>query len=71
MSLVARLMSLVALAVTPALAVVAFNEFNLRRSQDRETRQFVAENSERAAAEVRQEVENVQRVSAILRSCRR
>jgi two-component sensor histidine kinase len=66
MSLAARLLSLVALAVSPALTVVAFNEFNLRRAKDSETRQFVAETSERAGAEIRQVVENVNRVSAII-----
>jgi two-component sensor histidine kinase len=66
MSLAARLLSLVALAVSPALTVVAFNEFNLRRSKESETRQFVAETSARASAEVRHIVENVNRVSAIV-----
>ena len=66
MSLAARLLSLVALAVSPALTVVAFNEFNLRRAKDSETRQFVADTSERAGAEIRQVVENVNRVSAIV-----
>jgi hypothetical protein len=34
MSLVARLLALVALAVTPALTVVAYYEYSLRRAKE-------------------------------------
>ncbi len=55
-----------ALAVAPALGVVAYHEYEQRDARATEARQYVAETSERAAAEVRQIVENVQRLSAIL-----
>jgi len=66
MTLAARLLSLVALAVSPALGVVAYSEFDLRRSKDAESREFVARTLDRAAADTRQVVETVQRFSAIV-----
>ncbi|HEX2552142.1 MAG TPA: HWE histidine kinase domain-containing protein [Microvirga sp.] len=66
MPLAARLLSLVALAVAPALGVVAYREVEDRAAQAAQARQSVADTSQRAAAEVRQIVENVQRLSAIL-----
>jgi hypothetical protein len=66
MPLAARLLSLVALAVAPALGVVAYREYEARGARAAEARKHVAETSQRAAAEVRQIVENVQRLSAIL-----
>ena len=66
MPLAARLLSLVALAVAPALGLSAYQEYQRRSAHGAEAQRFVAETSQRAAGEVRQIVENVQRLSAIL-----
>jgi two-component sensor histidine kinase len=66
MPLAARLLSLVALAVAPALGLAAYHEYQHRHGHAADARRLVAETSQRAAAEVRQIVENVQRLSAVL-----
>ena len=66
MSLAARLLSLVALAVSPALAVVAYNEINLRHLEEVHNRELVVQTSERAAAELRQIIDNARQFSAIV-----
>ncbi|HEX2137713.1 MAG TPA: HWE histidine kinase domain-containing protein [Microvirga sp.] len=66
MPLAMRLLLLVALAVAPALGILAYNELDLRRSREADLRAQVDRSSEQAAAEVRQIAEDVQRLAAIM-----
>ena len=66
MSLAARLLLLVGLATLPALSVIAYNEYALRRERAADLRTHAQATTNRAAAEVRQMVEEVQRLSAVL-----
>ncbi len=66
MPLTARLLSLVALAVLPALGIGAYNEYALRQAREAEVRKDAVRLAENAAGEMRQIVEGVHRVAATL-----
>ena len=66
MALAARLLLLVGLAVAPALAVVAYTEFETRQSRGSELRALAERTAIRASTEVRHLVDEVQRLSAVL-----
>ena len=66
MALITRLIVLVALAVAPALLIVAYHELDLRRSRETEIREHAERNAQQAVAEMRRTVDDVRRLSAIL-----
>ena len=65
MNLAIRLLLLVCLAVTPALCVLAYNDFDLRQTRAAELRRQAERSATRAAAEARLAIEEVQRLSTL------
>lgn len=66
MPLAARLLLLVLLAVAPALGLLAYNERQLRLARAEELRLEATRTADLAASDVRQLVDEVQRLSAIV-----
>jgi hypothetical protein len=66
MPLTARLLSLVALAVLPAVGIGAYNEYSLRQSRGVEVKADAVAVADQSTREMRQIVESIQRVAATL-----
>ncbi|HEV2605177.1 MAG TPA: HWE histidine kinase domain-containing protein [Microvirga sp.] len=66
MPLTARLLSLVALAVLPALGIGAYNEYSSRQAREAEVKEQAVRLANTATGEMRQIVEGVHRVAATL-----
>jgi type II secretory pathway pseudopilin PulG len=66
MPLTARLLSLVALAVLPAIGIGAYNEYTIRQTREAEVKEQAVRLANNATSEMRQIVEGVHRVAATL-----